>query len=420
MTAAFSSLFRLAATGLLALLGILWPAARLPAAEPFPVLQLKPAWTNIALQRPLWLCETPDGTRRSFLVEQRGTILILPLDRQATKAEVFLDISDRRPYVGNEEGLLGLAFHPQFNSNGKLYLYYTDHNQRWSRLSEWRVSKADPNRVDPASERVLLEIPQPYENHNGGTLLFGPDKMLYLSLGDGGLANDPHAHAQNTFSLLGKILRLDVDSRTGALPYGIPGDNPNPNKPGWRGEIWALGLRNVWRMSFDRETGELWAGDVGQNLWEEVDLITKGGNHGWRSREGFHSFNTNDVVAGMTFLGPIIEYPHNPKLAPDSNHGPGLSVTGGYVYRGTRIPALRGVYLYADFALGTIWGLRCEKGKVTDSAALIPHPKGLIPLRNVASFSEDAQGELYVLTFEGPPKGRIYEIEAAAAGEEGK
>src|ERR1041385_4594459 len=170
MTAAFSSLFRLAATGLLALLGILWPAARLPAAEPFPVLQLKPAWTNIALQRPLWLCETPDGTRRSFLVEQRGTILILPLDRQATKAEVFLDISDRRPYVGNEEGLLGLAFHPQFKSNGKLYLYYTDHNPRWSRLSEWRVSKDDPNRVDPASERVLLEIPQPYENHNDGEL----------------------------------------------------------------------------------------------------------------------------------------------------------------------------------------------------------------------------------------------------------
>jgi glucose/arabinose dehydrogenase len=384
------------------------------AAGPFPELQLKPAWTNIALQRPVWLCEAPDWTRRIFVVEQRGTVLILPLDRQATQAEVFLDISARKPYAGNEEGLLALAFHPLFNSNGKLYLYYTDHGPRQSRLSEWHVARDNPNRVDPASERVLLEIPQPYENHNGGTLLFGPDKMLYLSLGDGGAANDPHAHAQNTFSLLGKILRIDVETRTGALPYGIPTDNPHPNTPGWRGEIWALGLRNVWRMSFDRETGELWAGDVGQNLWEEVDRITKGGNYGWRLREGFHPFNTNDAAAGLMFIDPVLEYPHNPKLAPNSTHGPGLSITGGSVYRGQKIPALRGVYVYADFALGTIWGLRYEHDKIVANDVLIPHPKGLVPLRNVASFGEDGRGELFLLTFEGPPKGRIYEIEGAA------
>ncbi len=393
-------------------LGLILRSQSSAAADAFPALQLKPVWTKIAVQRPLWLGEAPDWTRRTFLVEQRGTILILPLDRQATNAEVFLDLSDRKPYVGNEEGLLGLAFHPLFSSNGRLYLYYTDHNPRVSKLSEWRVSKENPNRVDPASERVLLEIPQPYENHNGGALLFGPDKMLYLALGDGGAANDPHGHAQNTFSLLGKILRLDVDARTGALPYGIPSDNPNPNKPGWRGEIWALGLRNVWRMSFDRETGELWAGDVGQNIWEEVDLITKGGNYGWRPREGFHPFNTNDATTGLKFIDPVIEYAHNPKFAPESPHGPGLSITGGYVYRGSKIPGLRGVYLYGDFSFGTIWGLRYAGGKVTDSAPLIPHPKGMVPLRNVASFAEDSRGELYVLTFEGPPKGRIYEIEA--------
>ena len=406
-----TALTRTILSPLLSIFALWLMPSRLSGAD-LPKLGLKAAWTNIAVQRPLWLCEAPDWTRRVFLVEQRGTILILPLNRQATNAEVFLDISDRKPYVGNEEGLLGLAFHPLFNSNGKLYLYYTDHDPRRSKLSEWRVSKDNPHRVDPASERILLEIPQPYENHNGGALLFGPDKMLYLALGDGGAANDPHAHAQNTFSLLGKILRLDVDARTGALPYGIPADNPFANKPGWRGEIWALGLRNIWRMSFDRETGALWAGDVGQNLWEEVDLITKGGNYGWRPREGFHPFNTNDVVTGAKFIEPVIEYPHNPKLAPDSMHGPGLSITGGYVYRGSKIPVLRGVYLYADFSFGTIWGLRLADGKVVASDALIPHPKGLIPLRNVASFSEDSRGELYVLTFEGPPKGRIYEIEA--------
>ena len=384
------------------------------AGQPFPALQLTPVWTNVAIERPLWLCEANDGSKRMFLVEQRGRILILPADPAAANAAVFLDISDRKPYVGNEEGLLGFAFHPQFKSNGKFYLYYTQHNPRRSILSEMQVAKDDPNRADPATERLLLDIPQPYENHNGGALLFGPDKFLYLSLGDGGLANDPHGFGQNTFSLLGKILRLDVDTRSGALPYGIPQDNPFVGRAGHREEIWALGLRNVWRMSFDRGTGELWAGEVGQNLWEEVDVITKGGNYGWRIREAFHPFNTNDVVAGLTFIDPVIEYPHNPALAPDGRHGPGLSITGGCVYRGAKIPALRGVYLYADFAVGTIWGLRYANGKVTDSAALIPHAKGMIPLRNVASFGEDAGGEVYVLAFEGPPQGRIYKIEAVA------
>ena len=372
-----------------------------------PSLQLKLAYPELILNRPIWLCEAPDASHRIFLIEQPGKVLILPADRNGKETNVFLDISARKPYGGNEEGLLGFAFHPEYKTNGRFYIYYTEHNPRRSVLSEFHVSASRPDAGDPASERILMEIPQPYENHNGGALLFGPDGFLYLSLGDGGLRADPHGFGQNTFALLGKILRIDVNSRSGALPYGIPKDNPFAGKPGFREEIWALGLRNAWRVSFDRETGELWAGDVGQDKWEEVDLITKGGNYGWNIREGFHPF-TNAVQSSATLLDPIIEYPHNP--AWDTNHAPGLSITGGYVYRGQKIPALRGTYLYADFSFGTIWGLRYEKGRVTWRGALVKHPRGVLPIRNVASFGEDAAGEIYILAFEGAVNGRIYEL----------
>jgi glucose/arabinose dehydrogenase len=257
-----------------------------------------------------------------------------------------------------------------------------------------------------------MEVPQPYENHNGGELLFGPDNFLYVSLGDGGSANDPHNNGQNLQTILGKILRIDVDTEAGGPPFRIPKDNPFVGRGhGIREEIWAYGLRNVWRMSFDRQTGELWAGDVGQNKWEEVDIIVKGGNYGWRIREGFHAFDTNGAPAGVTWIDPVIEYPHNAIW--DTNHTPGLSITGGYVYRGQNVPALRGMYLYADFALGTIWGLRYEHGKVTQRGVIWVHPKGQLPLRNVASFGEDSAGELYVLCFEGTVNGRIYELESS-------
>jgi glucose/arabinose dehydrogenase len=391
--------------------------ASVQAQQPWPAMELKLAFPELVVQRPIWLCEAPDDSKRLFLVEQRGRILILPHDRTGKETTTFLDISDRKPYGGNEEGLLGLAFHPQFRSNGRFYIYYTQHDPRRSVISEFRVSPNDRQRAELSSERILMEVPQPYENHNGGELLFGPDRFLYVSLGDGGSANDPHNNGQNLQTVLGKILRLDVDTRSNGAPFGIPRDNPFVGRgSGTREEIWAYGLRNVWRMSFDRQTGELWAGDVGQNKWEEVDVIVKGGNYGWRLREGFHPFDTNSPPAGVTWIDPIIEYPHNPIW--DTNHTPGLSITGGYVYRGHKLPGLRGVYLYGDFALGTIWGFRYEQGKITQRGIVWLHPKGQVPLRNVASFGEDAAGELYVLSFEGTVNGRIYELaetKAAAA-----
>jgi glucose/arabinose dehydrogenase len=388
------------------------------AANGLPPVELRVAYPNLTFDRPLWMEEAPDDSKRLFVVEQAGKVWVLPENRDSAERKLFLDISPRRPYVQNEEGLLAFAFHPQFRTNGLFYLYYSQHSPQRVVLSEMRVAQNDSTQADLSTERILMEIDQPYWNHNGGQLVFGPDGYLYLSPGDGGSRDDPHNVSQSGHHLLGKILRIDVNSRTGKLPYGIPRDNPfvgkekdgtlkaNPfeTKPeGVRPEIWAYGLRNIWRMSFDRETGELWAADVGQDKWEEINLIVKGGNYGWNVREGFHPFK--DLKPRGKPLDPVIEYPHTAALAAESkfpDHGIGVSVTGGYVYRGKKIPALRGVYMYADFQMGTVWGFRYENGEITARGTLAAEN----PLRPVSSFAEDGDGEVYLISFDG----RIYEF----------
>lgn len=373
-----------------------------------PRVALETVFPALKLDRPVWMTEVPDGSGRVVIVEQRGKATILPKTGTGAEATEFLNIESRKPHVDNEEGFLSLAFHPQFKANGRLYIYYNQQNPRRSVISELKISTTDPRKADLSSERILMTVPQPYGNHKGGQVSFGPDGYLYIGLGDGGAGNDPHGNGQNTAVLLGKILRIDVNSRTTVpkrwgrtdtkLEYGIPTDNPlvgEPARYGVRQEIYAYGLRNPWRYSWDRETGDLWVGDVGQDEWEEIDLVVKGGNYGWAVREGFHHFKPGPK--GAQYLDPVIDYPHNVNLKSQAkfpDHSPGLSVTGGYVYRGQKYPALRGVYVYADFNLGTIWGLRYANGKVTESGTLLDQPK------NVASFAETEDGEIYVLCFD--------------------
>ncbi len=366
-------------------------------APALPDLALVDAFPDLEFDRPVWLVCPPDESGRFFVVEQDGQVSWFQPD-EAQDAAPFLDISGRVYRGHNEEGLLGLAFHPQFAKNGQFYVWYSAKRPRRHVLSRFTVSRSDPDRADPGSEQILLEIEKPYGNHNGSTLLFGPDGLLYFSVGDGGAGGDPHDHGQNLASWLGKIHRIDVDRKSPGREYAVPPDNPFVGVANARPEIWALGLRNVWRMSFDREQGDLWAGDVGQDQWEEVDVIVKGGNYGWRIREGAHDFGRDRADRdrpGRNRVGliePVIEYEHRD----------GTSITGGYVYRGKSIPALAGAYVYADFTLGTIWALRWDGKQVTAWKRVLDQPK------NIASFAEDRSGELWVCAFDG----RIYRVGA--------
>ena len=341
-------------------------------------LALQRVFPQLSFENPLFLTAAPGDTQRLFVAAQPGRVHVFNNAPDPAAAPVFLDIT-AKVRSGGEEGLLGLAFHPDYAQNGFFYVYYTAAaDPRRSVISRFKVS-SDPAVADAGSETILLEIPQPFANHNGGMLAFGPDGMLYIASGDGGSGGDPQNNGQSLMTLLGKILRLTPDG-------GVPADNPfaAAAAPGTRGEIWAYGLRNPWRFSFDRGNGELWAGDVGQNKYEEVDLIVKGGNYGWRLYEGNEPFNNPDNRPASDFVAPVITY----------DHDQGCSITGGYVYRGSALPALAGQYLYADFCSGRVWALSQIGPRYTTNRQI-----GTVP--NPSSFGEDAAGELYLTSFDG-------------------
>ena len=357
-----------------------------------PGAYLSPAFPKLTFDRPVFITHAGDGSKRLFVVEQAGRIRVFENRYDVEETEVFLDIREQVLTRHNEEGLLSLAFHRKYAETGTFFVYYSAGDPRRGVLSRFTVKAEDANRADRDSEVVILQVEQPWGNHNGATILFGPEGYLYLSLGDGGSAGDPRGHGQNLGTLLGSIIRIDVDQQEGGRPYAIPADNPFVDRAGARPEIWAYGLRNVWRMSYDGATGRLWAGDVGQNSWEEIDLIVKGGNYGWNLREGGHGFRGGDAAAGVELIDPVIEY----------GRREGKSVTGGIVYRGRRNAKLRGAYLYGDYVSGEIWGLRYEDESIVAHRALLSGDRR----EHVTSFGEDADGELYLCVFDRLDGGR--------------
>ena len=360
------------------------PFAPIEPTTPAPLTELavEPAFPALSLSRMVGMTYPPDGSDRLYVVLQPGRIVFFPNDREVDSAELFLDIRDRVNDRGEEEGLLGLAFDPQYADNGHLYVYYSASSPRRSVVS--RFSASADGQADPGSERVLLEVAQPFSNHNGGQFAFGPDGYLYIALGDGGSRGDPQGNGQDLGTLLGSILRIDVSTVDSTGAYAVPADNPFVGHSGARPEIWAYGLRNPWRFSFDRATGDLWTADVGQNRFEEVDIIRPGLNYGWNIMEGEECFARSDCDrTGLEI--PVAEY----------GREDGCSVTGGYVYRGSSLPSLYGAYVYGDYCSGRIWALRHDGDEVTEHMQIVD--SGL----RIPSFAEDAAGELYVLSFDG-------------------
>ncbi|MFY9608346.1 MAG: PQQ-dependent sugar dehydrogenase [Blastocatellia bacterium] len=347
------------------------------------------------LSSPVYVTNAQDGSNRLFILEQPGRIKVL--EAGSSTPTIFLDIASRI-VSGGERGLLGLAFHPQFSTNRRFFVNYTRQPDGATVIAEYRASASNPNVAD-ASETVLLVIPQPFSNHNGGMIEFGPDHFLYIGMGDGGSANDPENRAQNINELLGKILRIDVDRSNGSVPYTSPADNPFFGATPGRDEIYALGMRNPWRFSFDRANGRLFVGDVGQDAREEVDIITRGGNYGWRVMEG-NTCNPSFSGGACTRIGiaPVAEYDHS---------GGRCSVSGGYVYRGSQSSLPGGAYVYGDFCTGEIFMLN-------DGSASVLLDTGL----NISSFGEDEAGEIYVVGLNGtvnrinnpnpPPPGTLF------------
>ncbi len=350
----------------------------LPHGLPSPIpVQWTEAFPALLFDRPVFLVNPPDGSDRVVVGEQSGRIWIFANDPFVTTRTTLLDLRGQVLY-GGEEGLLGFAFHPDYATTGWFYVYYTAGSPRRSVLSRFSISTGNNNVADPTSETILLEVDQPFSNHNSGSLAFGPDGRLYIACGDGGSGNDPLDNAQNLQTLLGNILRLADDG-------SVPGDNPFVGgSNGERPEIWAYGLRNPWRMSFDRATGTLWVGDVGQDEVEEIDIVTRGGNFGWPVYEGERSNRNPGGLPPTAFVQPVHTY----------HHEQGRSVTGGYVYRGSAVPALIGAYVYADFTSGNVWALVHDGVQTVSNTQIASAP-------SPASFGEDEAGELHVCCFDG-------------------
>ena len=340
-------------------------------------IQLEPFLSG--LTSPVYITGAGDGSDRLFVVEQIGRIKVV--QPGSTITAVFLDIRSR-VLSGGERGLLGLAFHPNFENNRRFFVNYTRQTDGATVIAEFRATQNDPNLADGA-ETPLLVIAQPFANHNGGMITFGPDGNLYIGMGDGGSANDPGNRAQDLNNLLGKILRIDIDQADGPIPYSSPADNPFFGGVPGRDEIFAFGVRNPWRFSFDRLTGDLYVGDVGQNAWEEIDIITRGGNYGWRVAEGNHC---NPTIGGGScslagFVPPIAEYVHS---------GGRCSITGGYVYRGAKQTLPFGTYVFADFCSGEVFTLAGGGPSLLLNTGM-----------SISSFGEDEAGEIYVVAIGG-------------------
>ncbi|OZC01632.1 PQQ-dependent sugar dehydrogenase [Rubricoccus marinus] len=375
----FSSLTPLAVFGLTLLLAAA-PEAQITATNAFP---------GVSFQSPVEMGMAPGQPNRVYVVEQgngTGRARILTLEVGDSAPTVFLDLDDR-VRAGGEQGLLGLAFHPNYAANGRVFVHYSGQPDGRTVVSEFARASGDPLAADPESERVILERSQPFGNHNGGKIAFGPDGFLYIGLGDGGSGNDPLGSGQDTSTILGALLRIDVDTVPAGATYGIPVDNPFASGGG-RGEIYAYGIRNPWKFSFDSLTGDLWLGDVGQGRWEEINKVRNGGNYGWNRVEGPECFQRTCTLSD--YDAPVFSYPHN-----NTDQG-GLSITGGIVYRGTDVAGLEGAYLYADFVFPRLWSLFSGTTPGTATSTLLSSS-----ISNISSINEGPGREAYVVTYGG-------------------
>ncbi len=380
----------------------------LPAGPAIEYVDAFPA--QAGFDRPLFVAFTATDPGNSYVVTQPGHVFAIARDGKSAARHVFLDMSQRVFLDNWEEGLLGFAFDPAYAENGHVWTYWSEKievrkgvmgngkeakSNRQSVVSRFTAKKGEAGAVvDLATELRVLEIFQPFGNHNGGTIEFGPDQMLYIALGDGGAANDPYGNSQSLTTLLGKVLRIDVRAASKDKPFAIPADNPFVGKPEALGEIWCYGVRNPWRITFDRETGDLWCGDVGQNRLEEVDRLVKGGNYGWNTMEAGELFNKK-ATPSSDMIAPVASYPRSD----------GQSITGGYVYRGKAMPSLRGWFIYGDFQTLRMWA--CREDRVSGKHEVVTMATAK---QQVSSFAEEPDGELLLTGFEAKRSGRVWRL----------